>query len=232
LIDLAGEVTALRSDAKPTKAPPPWQGEPYGALTGGDEFLDLAPWEGIVSHLYRDNAKEGNITCGVGCKLENLAQAQTVGFWNMSEGRPANPAEVARAWTLVSGMKPGLKAESYRLEPNIALPDPEIRKLFDQRVDAFFKDARSIYPDFDTYPRSARRGLLDMLFQLGATGLKTKFPTFNDAVKNRKWKVAAAEALTGGNEERSTWRRSLFEYAQRVEAEKLAKPPASQPGAQ
>lgn len=54
--------------------------------------------------------------------------------------------------------------------------------------------ARRVYPDFDVLPAAARQALIEMSFQLGATGL-AKFVNLKKAIQHRRWKDAGSECL-------------------------------------
>ena len=50
------------------------------------------------------------------------------------------------------------------------------------------------FPEFDTYPETAKMGLLDMAYTTGVEGIKNKFPNLTLAVRYRDWNFAADQS--------------------------------------
>ena len=50
------------------------------------------------------------------------------------------------------------------------------------------------FPEFDTYPETAKIGLLDMAYTLGVEGTKNEYPKFTLAVRHRDWNLAADQS--------------------------------------
>lgn len=219
LVDLQGHVAELESDAKPKKhkmPPPAWFGDQRSPLTVGDMYADLVPLEGIVGHMYRDAAKEGNVTVGVGNLIPSLDAAQKLEFSNIDAMpvRKASPDEIKDAWNAVMKKQPGLPSSEYMHSPTIALSDTAIVALFKKRFEGeFLPAAQHRFADFDQYPKCARRGIVEMLYALGPEKFDAQFGLFRAAVKSRNWREAANQTLRGRQEHRNEWRRSLFEYA-------------------
>ena len=78
---------------------------------------------------------------------------------------------------------------------------------------------KACFPDFETYPRSARRGLLDVTYNVGIS-VPTKWTKLIAAVKARNWTTASVECRTkpqNAEDTRNEWRKALFLYAARVD---------------
>lgn len=74
------------------------------------------------------------------------------------------------------------------------LPEHEIDRLLEARIDAFRRELELMFLDFDTYPITVQFALMDMAFHLGTHGVVTKFPTFTKAIKAKDWAKAARES--------------------------------------
>lgn len=70
------------------------------------------------------------------------------------------------------------------------------------------------YAGFEEFPASAQLAVLDLMYNLGAQGLRMKWPTFTKAVKDRRWKDAAeASNRPQLSADRNAWVRGLLEKA-------------------
>ena len=80
--------------------------------------------------------------------------------------------------------------------------------------------AKRVFPDFDSYPESVQIGLVDMVFNLGAGGVQTKFTNFSEAVKAKNWSEVAKQSNRPQlSDDRNKFVRQLFEKTAK-EAEK------------
>lgn len=72
-----------------------------------------------------------------------------------------------------------------------------------------------LYPEFDVLPSSVRLALFDMIFNLGATKLRVRYPRMNRAIGEADWNKAAAESnrLPPISPARNAYVRRLFEEA-------------------
>lgn len=84
---------------------------------------------------------------------------------------------------------PGKGAVDLQLFPSESL------RLLDHDVTEFEKQLRSsnAFPDFNSYPFEVRFALMDMAFNLGAYGVRDKYPEFTRAIRVRNWLLAATE---------------------------------------
>ena len=51
-----------------------------------------------------------------------------------------------------------------------------------------------IYKDFDKFPSEAKLALIDIIFNVGMTDLKNKWPTMNMAIKAKDWAKVAVNS--------------------------------------
>ncbi|QRK11821.1 hypothetical protein JQX13_18225 [Archangium violaceum] len=239
-------VTLMQRPPKPKRrksglttspAPPVEAGDQKTAITFDEMWLDITAWEGVVAYMYRDT--EGHVTVGAGNLLSRLEKtspndklaAKGLPFMNMDTGKPATDAEIEKAFRGVMELPKAMRATEYALRPTIALTDQTIRALAKERLEGeFLPHLRRYFPDFDRYPRAARRGLLDIVYNVGVgkfpgkankPGKEFLFDNLTKAARARNWAVAAENCHTSGTpENRNAWRKALFLHAVTVEAKK------------
>lgn len=228
--------TRRRSGVTPRPAPPVEAGDQKTAITWEEAWVDIVAWENIVPYMYRDS--EGNVTVGAGNLLKYIEPkkekdplaARLLPFQNMDEARVATAAEVTEAFNKVMSLPPNLKYTAYGMRPKIALTDADIKALAKGRYEGeFLKAIKNGLPDYETYPRAARRGIFDVAYNVGISvplGSNTKWKAFLLAVKARKWEEAAKECNKNkpdrGDEQRTVWREGLFRHAAKVDWKKPA----------
>ncbi|MCY1014721.1 hypothetical protein [Pyxidicoccus sp. MSG2] len=210
-------------------APGPEVGDPKTPITFDDMWLDIIAWEGVVPYMYLDT--EGWVTVGAGNLLKHIEPksvgdkiaAKTHPFQNMDAGRAATAAEITEAFNKVKAMPAKLFYTEYAQRPKIALTDAYIKQLAKERYEKEFLPAvKSGFPDFETYPRSARRGILDVTYNVG-TSVPTKWTNLIAAVKARNWTKASIECRTkpqNKEDTRNEWRKALFLYAAKTDWKK------------
>jgi lysozyme len=81
--------------------------------------------------------------------------------------------------------------------------------ILEKDLDIALKDAKRLFPQYDTYPENVKLALLDMTFNLGFSGF-SKFITTIGLIKDRKFKEAADQAM------KSLWARQVPNRAKRV----------------
>jgi GH24 family phage-related lysozyme (muramidase) len=218
----------------PRPAPPVDAGDQKTPMDWKEVWSDIVAWENIIPFMYQDNNK--NVTVGAGNLLKYLEPKQaddplaagTLPFQNMDAGRPATPQEITEAFNKVVAMPPKMTATRYATRPKIALTDAFIEAQTKKRFEnEFLKSIKNGLPDFETYPRAARRGIVDVTYNVGISvplGTNSKWSAFLTAVKARKWAAAAAECTKNkpvdGNAQRTQWREDLFRYAAKVDWKK------------
>jgi len=149
---------------------------------------NLEKYEGKVSHMYLDS--NGYVTIGIGHLLGSIVDAQKLGF-KKSNNMPASKAEIKSDFEAVKKQPANRLASFYKKHTKLTLPIMEINKLTDKHIKSFEKELGKIYTDFNTFPTEVRLALLDLIFNLGMTKLKNKWPTFNSAIKAKDWQKAA-----------------------------------------
>ena len=142
--------------------------------------------------MYLDTV--GKVTVGVGNMLPNAAAAQELPFVVRATSKKASRDEIKTEFETVSNKPKGLVAHRYKPYTKLDLPDEDIDTLLDARIAAFKRELKLRFPDFDSYPITVQFALTDMAFNLGTTGLVTKFPSFTKAIRDRDWLKAAGES--------------------------------------
>jgi GH24 family phage-related lysozyme (muramidase) len=207
--------------AGPPPPPPPAGGKTTaGALDKDEVARDLARFEGSKSFMYQDS--RGFITTGVGHLLKTAADAEKLPWINSATGKPATKAEIDAAFSKVEDMPAGRKADAYQVKGGLVLPEGKAEQLARTRLDnEFLPGLRKLYPQFDSFPPSAQRALIDMAYNCGLGGL-AKFHHLADAVGKQDWAAAAAACHRKScREERNEWTHDMFTAA--VEEKKAAK---------
>ncbi len=215
-----------KSGLTPSPAPGPEVGDQKTPITFEELWQDIIAWEGVVPYMYLD--KPGNVTVGAGNLLQRLEPrspgdklaAKSHPFQNLDAGRAATPEEIADAFNRVQALARGMPAVEYALRPKIGLTDAYIKQVARERYEGEFLPAlKRAYPQFETYPRAARRALIDLIYNVGI-GMPREFPTLSVAVKARDWTTAAKEGRTRAQNREDTrnhWRKDCFLYAARVD---------------
>ncbi|MFP2928919.1 hypothetical protein ACLESO_27720 [Pyxidicoccus sp. 3LG] len=210
-------------------APGPEVGDQKTPITFEDMWLDIIAWEGVVPYMYLDT--EGWVTVGAGNLLKSIdpktpgdkLAAKTHPFQNMDAGRAATPQEITEAFNKVKAMPAKLFYTEYAQRPKIALNDAYIKQLAKARYEQEFLPAvKAGFPDFETYPRAARRGILDVTYNVGISVPK-EWKKLIAAVKARNWTVASVECRTkpqNKEDTRNEWRKALFLHAAKVDWKK------------
>lgn len=148
-------------------------------------------YEGNIKHMYLCTA--GHVTVGIGHKIENEREATKVKFLK-SDGSPGSAEEIAAEYRKVKATEVGNKALFYRPLTRLHVDNKEVERLTNNHLDAFYKQLKKLYPEFDDYPKNVRFALFDMIYNLGKGGLRDKFPKFNKAILARDWAAAANES--------------------------------------
>ena len=174
----------------------------------------LETYEGCVEHMYLDT--KGYVTIGVGHLLSTLAAAQTLAFITQKESKSATKDQIKTDYEAVKKQTKGLVSSSYKKHTKLKLKKADIDKLTNKHIDSFEGELKKIYgsDEFGKYPSDVRLALFDMIFNLGMTNLKSKFPTFNKHIKDKKWSEAAKESNRSDvSESRNKYVKDLLEKA-------------------
>jgi len=160
-------------------------------------------WEGNVTYLYLDSDNPANPTTGNGYLVPSLEVSQTLA-WLASDGSAATAEQIAADWARVAALPGNRLASFYRCAESLLLAQASVDALTLGKVQGFDSDLRKMIPAYDTFPDSAKIGLLDMAMNLGigrpaqngrpATGLHA-YQHFLAAVNANPpdWNTAAAQ---------------------------------------
>lgn len=169
-------------------------------------------FEGAIPHLYLDTV--GAVTVGVGRMLPSAAATAKLIFIRNVDSKLASELEKKDEWELISSKEKGKSAGWYKQFTSLHLSESAIDTLLTEDMTRVQSRLQANFPDFDRFPSSAQEGLLDMVFNLGESGLMNKFPKFVDAVKKQDWKTASSECKRSGiPQSRNEEVKKLFEDA-------------------
>lgn len=192
----------------------------------------LLPEEGRTNYLYLDNRRDHDglpaplVTGGIGCAIpvsEVTSLEFVIGY------HPATASEILADYHSLLLAPFGRVASFYAQFTKVRLTDRAIEALIEQRFAEFSSALHKIFPDFYTYPETAKAGCLELIYGLGSAGLASPhYPMFRAAVQRRDWTEAAAQCASNANisayDKRNAARKALF-----LQAEKDDVPPASEP---
>lgn len=77
-----------------------------------------------------------------------------------------------------------------------SLTDEQVDRILVRTLKETARDARTVFPEFDTYPFQVQKVLIDLTFNMGPDKLKTEFPRFQRAIEERNF-AQAARCLDG-----------------------------------
>lgn len=196
-------------------------------------------FENSYSYIYLDS--KGLPTVGVGHLITSADAASTLPFHN-ADGTLATEQEIKdmladvkshpqSAECLAGDTSKCYAASHFAQYSTLRLEQADIDALTKKHLTDFDADLHRIYADFDTYPAAVKKSLYDMIYNLGASGLENKFPTFTKAIKDRDWQKAADEShRTGISDTRNDYVKGLLEQAAvdgKAAEDKLKQCPAS-----
>src|SRR5262249_6198496 len=155
----------------------------YLPLLKGPDFENAIPF------MYLDTG--GNVTVGVGNKLDTADDAKKLGFVTRADPTAKPPVAERKAtddekkadFDNVKKQTANRVWTYYKQFTKLDLPDSEITSLLDARVKEFKTLLTASFPDFDSYPEEVCAAVFDMGFNLGVGKLTSAFPTFCKAVK-------------------------------------------------
>lgn len=169
---------------------------------------NIERYEGRVNHMYLDSC--GYVTVGVGHLLAKADHACDLPF-KKEDGSPASREDIEHEYSELK-KQPGNKlAKYYREFTSLRLIDEDINQLTDKHIDTFYGELKRIYGDFDGFPSSAKLAAFDLIFNLGMTKLKNKWPNFNASVAAKDWVAAASNSRRRGiSDERNEYVKALL----------------------
>ncbi len=159
------------------------------------QHLKTAGNELFVPFMYLDD--DDNVTVGIGTLLEDAQEAKGLPFVERGTNKSAHENHKINAFNKVKNS--GLAGSHYTVfEPltsiEISEADAVVKALKDMQSFINELKMQSFFREFDTFPVTAKMGLLDMIYTLGLTKLRAKFVKFNPAVRRRDWRIAANES--------------------------------------
>jgi len=164
-------------------------------LTGSEKTTlrtKLNSYEGNVAHMYLDS--NGHVTVGTGHLVSSLIEAQNLNLVVEKTSAKATKVQIKTDYETVKKQPKNKRASYYKKHTKLIMTITERNKLTNKHIESFYKELKRLYSDFDDYPTKARLALFDMIFNLGMTRLKSKYPNLNKAVKAKKWTEAAAQS--------------------------------------
>jgi len=152
--------------------------------------------EGNVPHMYLDS--EGYVTIGIGSLVSSVSVAQKLPFVHDKTHKKTTASEIKTEFRNVLKQKKlspiKYKALFYKRFTHLILTQNMIDNLLMSQLANFYKELKRLYAKFDTYPLEVKLALFDLIFNLGMTKLRKKFPKFNRAILAGDWKKAANES--------------------------------------
>jgi GH24 family phage-related lysozyme (muramidase) len=174
-----------------------------------DSLAHLEIFEGVVPWMYLDT--KGFVTVAVGELLATPASALALAFVD-ANNQPSTPAAIQAEYSRVSALPPGkYPAAFYRSLLSPTLPHPAVDALLSHHLNFFDAHLNQRFPGYYDFPDAAKLGLLDMIYNLGVTGLFNGYPTLMSYVQNQNWAGAATQCLRNGpSPQRNDWTRQQF----------------------
>lgn len=167
----------------------------------------LKEFEGCVPWMYRDTV--GKVTVGVGLMLPDAKAAQALPF--LVNSRAATPEEITAEYARVDAMALGRPSSFYKTPTSLQLTQQTIDTKLSAVLQGFEADLRTQFPRYDTFPDAIKMALLDMIYNLGPTGLFHGFPHLVAAVETGAWAQAAEHCMRRGpSPARNNWTRQQF----------------------
>lgn len=174
---------------------------------------NIEKYEGRVSHMYR--CTEGKVTIGIGHMIKDIGAAKKLSFVNRATGKIATSAEIENDFNEVMKRPYGLSemAEDFKPYTKLDMKTFDIEQQVSRHISSFESELKSLYgkDKFSSFPDDVKLALFDMIFNLGMTNLKNKFPKFNKHIANSDFKKAAQESSrTKISDDRNSYVRKLL----------------------
>ena len=100
--------------------------------------------------------------------------------------------------------------EEYEWEVGTPVSEDRVWSAFDDDLDIAINDCLSLYgEEFETWPGEVQEVLVNMVFNLGRTGL-SRFTMFRSALEQNDWRLAAQHGRD------SLWYRQVTNRAERL----------------
>lgn len=153
---------------------------------------EIVAEEGCIDHLYLDT--RGNVTCGVGRLIKKIGE---IGNYTWSD-HVAALKDFALLQELKRDCKYGMKWPATRYAPLTRARMSKPREGLVESIEQIDKQLGNRFPWFDGAPRSVQEALIDMVYNLGLTGLTNEFPKMLRALALDDYTGAAPESHRKG----------------------------------
>jgi len=161
--------------------------------------------EGHVSFMYLDTHAPPLVTVGRGNLIDPVTLACALAFVH-ADGTPASIKDIRQEWNSVKAMVQLSKfgGQAFGRYTTLRLPDDAIDELCTKRLLENEDLVRRQFPEWDTFPAYAQRGLMSMAWARGPNGFHAAYPLFSAAVMKQDWATAAGQcAMHGCSQERN-----------------------------
>jgi GH24 family phage-related lysozyme (muramidase) len=177
--------------------------------TKSDDF------EGNIAWMYLDSL--GKVTVGAGHRVVTEDAAAQLPFVGKFNGDPATSDAKKLDWNTIHLTQPGHQAAYYKNFAALRLEQNSVDAILSADMLQAECDLQDAFPSYDSFPDSAKEGLLDMMFNIGPTKFtKGNWPHFFAAVQATPpiWATAAMECHREDvNDARNDAVKRLFQQA-------------------
>ena len=174
---------------------------PLSAATRAKVDTALREWEGCANFLYLDT--KGKVTIAVGHLVALKDDVKVIPL--SADGGPATKESTEKEkldeYDRVNKLLSGKLLSYYRKTAKLFVKDSYIDASVSDHIDTFYANLVDDYTkangylwEFDDAPENIQLALFDMIFNLGRSGLKNKFPSFNKALKKPDYATAKKES--------------------------------------
>ncbi|MBP9811129.1 hypothetical protein KBF38_22685 [bacterium] len=170
--------------------------EPYIATYSQSAVDVIKSFNSPVYHLYLD-ARE-RLAIGFGSVIDSADEAAELTMVYPKIGELKNIRLVTASDDekrfefeniRVAPSCPG-DPDAYRALAQLLMSDSEMEGLFHLKMRTAERNLKTVFAEYESYPKDVKTALLDMMYDLGATKFQV-FVQFQPAIKSRNWKLAA-----------------------------------------
>ena len=197
LVERATGCIILSDEGKPFTRPEQVQFQSANRYNRGRFRKHVGYYEDLITYMYLDS--KGLVTVGLGHLIPDVEAAMEMTFYERGTTTRVDEAGIMKAYNAVlnSGRRGDEAKEFKNLTDNdIDLDLTDIETLFNRDVAQFLDLLKGphYFPDFETYPASAQRGMLDMAYNMGAENFHEVFDDLHAALDLRNWIGVANES--------------------------------------
>ncbi len=188
-------------------------------------YNDMADIEKSVDYIYLDPPY--NMTIGRGHNINNPKTRNSVNFYVNDDGihRPPTQEEKQTCFNALTDWrntnKPFAQEHNYQAkffknkfakECPLRITPEEEKRLYLQHVNLELPRIPEIVPNFNQLSNNKKLLVMDMVYNLGHEGFKTKFPRFIEATKaNNTTNMLNEYHRSNVQKKRNIWARELLE---------------------